>query len=294
LLDQMVTPERLRLFLKALIQLPPGQTIQFARYKIGLASGWYQLQTRKPPAVPGGQQLQAALPQPDLARIAELLGSQGRWALVGQADAIQAGRIPVFGSEVEWDCLAPPPPQLHWTELEGRSADLLDRDIKLIWEPARFIWAITLGQAVALTGDTGYAISLWDTLDRFEQANPPYLGWNWTSAQEAAFRLIAVAASWQWIARVVPVPPDRQAQVSRWIATHAGRIWPTMAYSRAQNNNHLLSEAAGLYTAGCFLPAHPAAKAWRARGWSWFNRGLLAQIQADGTYSQHSTNYHRG
>jgi hypothetical protein len=64
-------------------------------------------------------------------------------------------------------------------------------------------------------------------------------------------------------------------------------------YARSQNNNHLLSEAAGLYTAGLALPGHLDTQRWRELGWKWFNRALLKQVANDGCYSQHSTNYHR-
>jgi hypothetical protein len=66
-----------------------------------------------------------------------------------------------------------------------------------------------------------------------------------------------------------------------------------MAYARAQNNNHLLSEAAGLYTAGLLLRGHPGSQEWRNTGWYWFNHALQTQIADDGTYVQHSTSYHR-
>jgi hypothetical protein len=66
-----------------------------------------------------------------------------------------------------------------------------------------------------------------------------------------------------------------------------------MAYARAQNNNHLLSEAAGLYTAGLTLQEHPQAAGWRRLGWHWFHGGIISQVSAEGEYTQHSTNYHR-
>jgi hypothetical protein len=87
--------------------------------------------------------------------------------------------------------------------------------------------------------------------------------------------------------------PERSARLSQAIAEHAARIPPTLVYARAQNNNHLLSEAAGLYTAGLALPQHPAAIHWRSLGWRWFNRGLRSQIAPDGAYMQHSANYQR-
>jgi hypothetical protein len=64
-------------------------------------------------------------------------------------------------------------------------------------------------------------------------------------------------------------------------------------YARAQHNNHLLTEAAGLFTAGLALPDHPGAPRWRGLGWRWLNHGLQSQIDSYGEYSQHSTNYHR-
>jgi hypothetical protein len=81
--------------------------------------------------------------------------------------------------------------------------------------------------------------------------------------------------------------------LSRLVVSHAARLPLTLSYARAQNNNHLLSESAGLYTAGMLLSEHPRAERWRARGWREFNRGLQSQIAADGSYTQNSANYHR-
>ncbi len=66
-----------------------------------------------------------------------------------------------------------------------------------------------------------------------------------------------------------------------------------MSYSRAQNNNHLLVEAIGLYTAGVLLSGHPDAARWRELGWRWSNKALQEQIETDGAYVQQSSNYHR-
>ena len=85
---------------------------------------------------------------------------------------------------------------------------------------------------------------------------------------------------------------NRQALWSA-VAEHASRILPTLVYARAQNNNHLLAEAAGLFTAGIYLPAHAQAGKWRQLGWEWLNRGLQQQITEFGSYVQNSTNYHR-
>ena len=77
------------------------------------------------------------------------------------------------------------------------------------------------------------------------------------------------------------------------VADHADRIPPTLIYARSQNNNHLVSEAVGLYTAGTLLPDLPEAAHWRDLGWRWLNHALQTQITHNGEYVQHSTNYHR-
>lgn len=77
------------------------------------------------------------------------------------------------------------------------------------------------------------------------------------------------------------------------MAEHAARIPPTLVYARAQNNNHLLAEAAGLYTAAIYLPTHPLASKWHQLGWRWLNWGFQHQISEFGSYVQHSVNYHR-
>jgi hypothetical protein len=82
-------------------------------------------------------------------------------------------------------------------------------------------------------------------------------------------------------------------KLGRVIAQHAGRIPSTLVYARAQNNNHLLSEAAGLFTASLLLPYHPHSARWRELGWKWFQRGVQKQVSPDGVFMQHSANYHR-
>ena len=88
-------------------------------------------------------------------------------------------------------------------------------------------------------------------------------------------------------------PPARRQRLLASIVEHAQRIPPTILYARAQNNNHLITEAVGLYTAGCLLLDHPQSARWRKLGWRWFTWAILHQIDPDGTYVQQSTNYHR-
>ena len=104
---------------------------------------------------------------------------------------------------------------------------------------------------------------------------------------------MALAFAGQVFRSSLHTTPQRALRLSLAIAQHAQRIPPTLLYALAQNNNHLLSEATGLFTAAMVLPHHPHAPRWRALGWRWFNHGVLEQISGNGTYMQHSANYHR-
>ena len=87
-----------------------------------------------------------------------------------------------------------------------------------------------------------------------------------------------------------PPPPQNGARaLARGVAIHAARIPHTLVYARSQNNNHLVTEAAGLYSAGLALND----PAWRDLGWRWLNWAFQHQISGYGEYIQHSTNYQR-
>ena len=68
--------------------------------------------------------------------------------------------------------------------LEGKA------DIKLIWEPSRWYSLVRLAQGAFVLGDQGAATQCLAWLSHWCQQNPPYYGWNWTSALETGLRLI--------------------------------------------------------------------------------------------------------
>ncbi len=135
-----------------------------------------------------------------------------------------------------------------------------------MWEPARFGWAFTLGRAYHLSGDEKYAAAFWQFFETFTDANPPCLGPHWMSGQEVALRLMAFVWAAQVFAASPSSTPERKSRLAASVAAHAARIPPTLVYARSQQNNHLLSEAAGLLTAGLALPDHPGAASWRRPG----------------------------
>ena len=279
---------------KALSQLGVQPVLLNALYRLGVMSGHYRRVENREQGVAHDVLLPIfVFPKPgDLLAV---LGDDGKAALLAEAGEIVAGKVRLFGAGPVELNLAVPGKLEHWTAYETGKANLrnLTSDIKLLWEPARFGWVFVLGRAFHLTRDEKYAEAFWHNYATFASANPFYLGPNWTSGQEAALRLLAFAWAAQVFSGSSSSTPERNTALAEAVAFHAVRIVPTLVYARSQQNNHLLTEAAALLTAGLALPDHPTASHWCALGWKLLNEGLQSQIDSYGEYAQHSTNYHR-
>lgn len=229
---------------------------------------------------------------PDPRAVLKIIGSEID-SLTGEAEEIVQGKVRLFGSQLVPLVLTPPIKLDEWTKYESGDSLIDGQDIKYVWEASRLGWAYKLAMAYHLSKDERFADAFWKHIEEFIAANPPYKGPNWASAQEVAVRLVALAFAIQVFAQSEYTTPERIELITKTIAIHAERIPPTMLYARSQNNNHLISEALGLCTASTVLPDHPLALKWRTLGWKWLNHAFITQISSDGTYSQHSTNYHR-
>lgn len=232
-------------------------------------------------------------PLPEKERLLRIYDEQSLAGLLQEADAIVAGRVRIFSGEAIPMQLKVPGIQKHWTTFERRINAGVKGDIRFFWEVGRFGWAYTLARAHYLSGQERYVEAFYRYTRQFLEANPPNRGVHWVSGQEVALRLMALVFAYQVFASSIHTTEEDQIFLGWAIAAHAERIPPTLAYARSQNNNHLLSEAVGLYTASLALSTHPSASAWRQLGWHLFNLGLQSQVTPDGTYLQHSTNYHR-
>ena len=291
----MTAASRISTLWKSLLQLGLRQTGLYAVYKFNLINGYYRLTAKRryPPLPAADLSLHPVLSLPDRTTIATSAGAEGVAKCLAEADEITAGQVWLFGGEPVPLKLVPPTPLHHWTAYENGEARLGVEDIKDIWEPCRFGWAFPLGRAYQHSQDERYPEAFWRFAETFLDANPPELGPNWASGQEVAIRMLALVFAAQVFAGSEAQTPARRKRLAQAIADHASRIPATLVYARAQNNNHLLSESAGLITAGLALRSHPQAAGWRATGWRWFYRALLEQFTPEGAYCQHSANYHR-
>jgi len=283
---------RVSVALKYLRQFGPRPLALLTLYKFGLWTGHYRRLDRGPQTMDRpSSAVHSLFPLPSCEQLSQILGEDGRAALLAEADEIVAGKFRRFGDELAEIQLTLSQPLQHWTAYESNH-ELLSAfhvphdDIKFLWEPARFGWAFVLGRAYHLTQDEKYAEAFWKYFETFTTSNPANLGPYWMNGQEVAVRLMALI----WAAQVFDTQDEkRKTSLVTSIAQHAARIPPTLAYAQSQNNNHLVTEAAALYVAGRTLKN----REWRDLGWKWLNWAFQNQISGYGEYIQHSTNYQR-
>ncbi len=270
----------------------------FGLYQLALKTGFYQIATpiRQESLNDSGdgetsENIPLSISITPAKKVRQLIIQyDDRGKCLEEAQIVLSGKFHRYGGNLELIDLSNPAARVHWSKIRD---DLPDRDIKDTWEPARFGWVFPLARAYVLTGDEKYPRTFVRYFHEFNNQNPPNSGAHWASAQEVALRIIAFAFAWQVFQNCSCFDEAFVNQLSRSIAEHAQRIPPTLIYARSQNNNHLISEAVGLYTAGVFLHTHPNAKKWKQLGSQWFHRALQMQIDPTGAYVQHSMNYHR-
>lgn len=151
-------------------------------------------------------------------------------------------------------------------------------------------WLLPMAQRAAM----GRAVEL-DRANRWLRDwcdnNPPFLGPNWKCGQEAAMRVLHLSASALLLGtHATPTPA-----LLDLVRAHLERIAPTMAYAKAQDNNHGTSEAAALFIGGAWLLAHGEQRARRTMmlGRQTMEERVLRLVAADGSFSQYSVMYHR-
>ncbi len=181
------------------------------------------------------------------------------------------------------------PSDRHWSQI----ADFAAGDIKLVWEANRFGFVFTLVRSYWRTGDQRYAELFWKYVESWFQANSPELGVNWKCGQEISLRVMAWCFGLYGFASSSATTPVRVAMLAQMIAVSGRRIEVNIGYALSQQNNHGISEAMGLWTIGALFPEFTDAARWAAKGRRLLESQARDLIASDGTFSQHSMNYHR-
>jgi len=230
----------------------------------------------------------------------------GNGSSVDAAGRLLAGKYNVFGgtevtisSQPNWlasvlDNRTGPACSEHWSRIPDFSEQA--GDIKTVWELSRFAWLLVLARAALQGDDDSFLATANEWIGDWCHHNPVNQGPNWMSGQEVAIRLIHTLLADKLLRG--QSPPG--SGMEHFVQSHCTRIALTPGYGVAQNNNHAISEAAGLFIGGSWLErnAVPAKLiemgiAWRREGAAALEKAISKLILPDGSFAQYSVTYHR-
>ena len=169
-------------------------------------------------------------------------------------------------------------------------------DIKFVWELARFRWILLFARAYRQSGNSYYIDQANEWVKDWMQHNPVNTGANWMCGQETAIRLNQTILA----DALLQSGNSKSKRMEFFVRTHCERIEATTYYAAAQKNNHIVSEALGLFLGGAWLENHASSPyiakrgaGWRKRGYKILERSVGQLVMEDGSFSQYSTVYHR-
>lgn len=233
--------------------------------------------------------LRDRIPPSNLANLGSVAASatQGRIFCFGRWDAD-------FGNPIDWH-LNPVNGQ-RWNPSASWAHALRDEarvgDVKFTWEIGRFPHAFDIARAAAFSPEASstMAAALVDQFQNFTRENPYGQGVHWASGQEVSIRLISWVFALDVLLSRSSCGPQASELVANALQSGATHIVQHLDYAQvAVYNNHLLSEALGLYVAGILL----GNRQWRETGRRILGEESHRQFYADGAYIQQSHNYHR-
>ena len=170
-------------------------------------------------------------------------------------------------------------------------------DIRVVWELNRWQQLTRLAMAAYVSGEEKPGTTCLAWLQDWNERNPPYRGWNWTSALEVGLRLI----QFTWIDALLSQGPFA-AQWAQALASLRARILPAHVWYAwryrsfgSSANNHLLGELAGLIVALVRWPslvkwAKPRGLGLRELQWLW-EQQVLKQFAEDGGNCEQALGY---
>ena len=220
--------------------------------------------------------------------------------IIKNADAILQGMFLYFskttlnnGFPPDWHCNQftgeYAPNDTHWSKL----SEFDFGDIKIIWELNRFTFVYSLVRAYWHSDDSRYAEAFWKLVEDWQNHNPPNCGVNWKCGQEITFRVMAWCFGLYGFMDSTSSSDMRICNLTKMIAVSGERIENNIDYALSQNNNHGISEAAGLYTLGLLFPEFKRSAIWKKKGRKHIINQVNNLVYDDGSFSQYSLNYQR-
>ncbi len=307
---------RLTWYWHRLRAMSPGEVAGHLRKKIRQSTDakrttWPAVDLQRPASFP-------VLPPPELAP------ASLRAALRGEVTDILAGRWRFFGQiELQVD----DPPRWQFDYAAGRSQETSASglhlnyrtmpagvDSKYVWEPSRWSQLVRLAMAAHILGDARAADKCLEWLEDWVRCNPPYRGWNWTSALEVGIRLI----QFTWIDALLqnfqsanderrarpgetadrkalpatggPISERLRSLREAILPAHVWYAWRHRSFGSSANN-HLLGELVGGIVATARWPALERCGTSLDELQRRWEHEVLAQFDDDGGNKEQALNY---
>ncbi len=280
-------------------RLGPANLLRVAAYRVLMRTGYYRRR------MPVGTPLRGpflVFPDDGMTPRYPEIADAAAW--MAKAQRVLDGQLPVFSSgwreagfPPEWrrsltTMVDDPHQALHWSAFPDFS--LAGGDVKGYWESSRFEGLQILALGWLCCGHAEFRVGIGHWLENWCENNPANAGLQWKCGQETGLRLMQTLLVADLLERwggALPAPA-----LTTFVRQHAARIEPTILYAVAQDNNHGTSEASALYLAGLFLERqgdHALGLRYAALGRRWLEERVARLVMPDGSFAQHSMNYHR-
>ncbi|MDW8289275.1 MAG: alginate lyase family protein [Armatimonadota bacterium] len=219
-------------------------------------------------------------------------------AIVSYAEDILQAKMRLFDFEVQTDV----PPRWfrnyvqggEWPARPARCIDYRRSDIaggvRYCWELNRHGYFLPLALGWLLTGDRRFAERLLTDWQDWIAQNPVRFGINWTSVLECALRI----HTWCWSLWLLK---ESDLLTEPALQLILGSLWQQTA-EVAMNlsigssaNNHLIGEAAGMWTFSCLFPTARHASRWMRKAHYLLSREIPRQISPDGVSREQAIHY---
>jgi hypothetical protein len=166
-------------------------------------------------------------------------------------------------------------------------------DIKYVWEPSRFSWIYDIIRYdYHFQKDSSSFI--FDKIINWIDSNPINMGPNYKCSQEISIRILNWIFALHFYKNSSSLSEQKYNKIINSISCQTEHVYKNINFSRiAVQNNHAITETLTLYIVGLLFPFSKKSLKWRKKGKKWFEQEVTKQIFEDGSYWQHSMNYHR-
>ncbi|WP_353722473.1 alginate lyase family protein [Dyadobacter sp. 676] len=183
------------------------------------------------------------------------------------------------------------PKSRHWSDVDDLSPKT--GDIKYVWEKSRFAFLYDL-----IRYDYHFSEDQSETVFKlisdWIDSNPVNCGPNWKCGQEIALRVLNWTFALHYYRFSTTLNQVLLNKIVGSIYDQTRHVADNIRFSKiAVRNNHVLTEALGLFTVGSMFPFFSKSLKWKRGGKNLFEKEIISQIAPDGSYLQYSMNYHR-